>query len=68
VLVTGTDKLGRGELSGRTENNRVVNFPGPARLIGGFANVTIDAARSNSLRGTLVDGPPATAMLHASVP
>ncbi len=55
VLVTGPDKLGRGELSGRTENNRVVNFAGPAALIGDFAWVTIDAARSNSLRGTWDD-------------
>jgi tRNA-2-methylthio-N6-dimethylallyladenosine synthase len=52
VLVTGPDKLGRGELSGRTENNRVVNFAGPTTLIGDFAWVNIDAARSNSLRGT----------------
>ncbi|MFM7119755.1 MAG: tRNA (N6-isopentenyl adenosine(37)-C2)-methylthiotransferase MiaB [Gammaproteobacteria bacterium] len=68
VLVMGSDKLGRGELSGRTENNRVVNFPGPARLIGGFAQVRIEAALTNSLRGTLLDGPPAAVMLHASVP
>ncbi|MFM8355330.1 MAG: TRAM domain-containing protein, partial [Gammaproteobacteria bacterium] len=68
VLVMGSDKLGRGELSGRTENNRVVNFSGPARLIGGFAQVRIEAALTNSLRGTLLDGPPAAVMLHASVP
>jgi tRNA-2-methylthio-N6-dimethylallyladenosine synthase len=54
LLVTGPDKLGRGELAGRTENNRVVNFRGAASLVGTFVDVTIDAALSNSMRGTLV--------------
>jgi len=43
-----------GQLAGRTENNRVVNFPGPAGLVGGFARVTISEALPNSLRGVLV--------------
>ncbi len=42
------------ELSGRTENNRVVNFPGDAVLIGGFAEVEITEALPNSLRGRLI--------------
>ncbi|MGA0838341.1 MAG: tRNA (N6-isopentenyl adenosine(37)-C2)-methylthiotransferase MiaB [Pseudomonadales bacterium] len=56
VLVTGPDKLGRGELAGRTENNRVVNFAGSHALIGDFAWVHIDSALSNSLRGTWQQG------------
>ncbi len=42
------------ELAGRTENNRVVNFPGPARLVGSFAQVRISAALTHSLRGEVV--------------
>jgi tRNA-2-methylthio-N6-dimethylallyladenosine synthase len=54
LLVTGPSKRGNGELAGRTENNRVVNFRGDARLVGQFVDVRIDAALSNSMRGTLV--------------
>jgi tRNA-2-methylthio-N6-dimethylallyladenosine synthase len=54
VLVMGGSKKGAGELNGRTENNRVVNFAAPAGLVGHFADVRIDAALPNSLRGTLV--------------
>jgi tRNA-2-methylthio-N6-dimethylallyladenosine synthase len=54
VLVTGVSKKDPGQLQGRTENNRVVNFscsdPG---LIGGFAHVAIGEALPNSLRGEL---------------
>ena len=53
VLVDGTAKKRASELSGRTENNRVVNFPGPRRLIGEFIDVTITAALPHSLRGEL---------------
>jgi tRNA-2-methylthio-N6-dimethylallyladenosine synthase len=44
VLVEGTSKKGATELAGRTENNRVVNFPGGERLVGHFADVAITAA------------------------
>ncbi len=54
VLVTGLSRKDNRQLAGRTENNRVVNFDGPADLIGGFANVAITAALPNSLRGRLV--------------
>jgi len=54
VLVEGPAKKDPAELSGRTENNRVVNFPGPRRLIGQFAEVTITAALPHSLRGEIV--------------
>ncbi len=42
-------------MSGRTENNRVVNFDGDASLIGQFADVRITEALPNSLRGELVE-------------
>ena len=55
VLVTGRAKRGQGELAGRTENNRVVNFPAEdAGLVGDFATVEILSALPNSLRGQLV--------------
>ena len=54
VLVTGRAKRGNAELAGRTENNRVVNFPAAdASLVGDFATVEITAALPNSLRGRL---------------
>ena len=53
VLVEGSSRKNPQELSGRTENNRTVNFPGPASLRGQFVDVTITAALSNSLRGRL---------------
>ncbi|NOY62617.1 MAG: tRNA (N6-isopentenyl adenosine(37)-C2)-methylthiotransferase MiaB [Gammaproteobacteria bacterium] len=54
VLVERTARKDDRQLAGRTENNRVVNFSGPRRLIGGFAEVTITEALPNSLRGALV--------------
>ena len=54
VLITGTSRKDKNELSGRTENNRVVNFEGDSHLIGDFVNVTITEARPNSLRGELI--------------
>ena len=55
VLVSGYSKKDPGQLSGRTENNRVVNFrcDDPA-LIGKFADILIEEALPNSLRGTLL--------------
>jgi tRNA-2-methylthio-N6-dimethylallyladenosine synthase len=50
ILVEGASKKDPGELSGRTENNRVVNFPGPQRLTGQLIDVTITAALPHSLR------------------
>ncbi|MDX5364647.1 MAG: tRNA (N6-isopentenyl adenosine(37)-C2)-methylthiotransferase MiaB [Pseudazoarcus pumilus] len=54
ILVEGPAKKGEGELAGRTANNRVVNFPGNARLIGQFVDVTIVSAMPHSLRGEIV--------------
>ena len=54
VLVEGFSRKSDSELSGRTENNRVVNFEGPDELIGSFVQVEITAALNNSLRGSLL--------------
>jgi tRNA-2-methylthio-N6-dimethylallyladenosine synthase len=53
VLVEGPAKKNPAELAGRTANNRVVNFPGPARLAGRYAEVRITAALAHTLRGEL---------------
>ncbi len=42
------------ELQGRTENNRVVNFPGPVELIGQIVEVKITHSYNFSLRGELI--------------
>lgn len=55
ILVTGISKKDPGQLQGRTENNRVVNFNcSDHSLIGGFSDVVIHKALPNSLRGELV--------------
>ncbi|HSX20780.1 MAG TPA: tRNA (N6-isopentenyl adenosine(37)-C2)-methylthiotransferase MiaB [Gammaproteobacteria bacterium] len=53
VLVTGTSKRDASMLSGRTDNNRVVNFPGPSMLIGQLRDVTITGVKANTLVGEL---------------
>ena len=56
ILVTGYAKKDPGQLSGRTENNRVVNFASQnTALIGQFAEVEITAAYTNSLLGRQID-------------
>jgi tRNA-2-methylthio-N6-dimethylallyladenosine synthase len=50
VLVTGPSKRDASELAARTSNNRVVNFPGAARLIGTLIDVEITEARAHTLR------------------
>ena len=54
VLVDRPARKDPTQISGRTENNRVVNFDGPHELIGGFAKVLITEALPNSLRGELI--------------
>ena len=51
VLVEGPSRKDPAELAGRTENNRVVNFPGNARMIGQIIELDIVEAYPNSLRG-----------------
>jgi tRNA-2-methylthio-N6-dimethylallyladenosine synthase len=56
VLIEGTSRKDANQLAGRTDNNRIVNFDGPATLINSFATVRITAALPHSLRGELVNG------------
>lgn len=61
VLVEGFAKKDPGQLSGRTENNRVVNFPCfDMSLVGQFVEVDIQEALPNSLRGVLAEQAPAS--------
>ena len=53
VLVQGVSKKNALEMAGRTENNRVVNFPGQHRLVGQLIDVRIVEALPNSLRGRI---------------
>ena len=53
VLVEGASKKEAHELAGRTDNNRIVNFPGPPAMIGHFANVKITRIVRHTLRGEL---------------
>lgn len=54
ILVIGPSRKNPMELSGRTENNRVVNFEGHPGMIGKFVDVKITEALPNSLRGDLI--------------
>jgi tRNA-2-methylthio-N6-dimethylallyladenosine synthase len=53
VLVESVSKRNAAELAARTDNNRVVNFPGEPDLVGHFVELTITAALPHSLRGEL---------------
>ena len=55
ILVDGISKKDPGQLQGRTENNRVVNFRhDDDELIGKFVEVSIDQALPNSLLGSFL--------------
>ena len=51
ILVEGASSRDAAELSGRTGNNRVINFRGSRELIGQFVEATVTEARRHSLRG-----------------
>ena len=55
ILVDSPSRKDPNQLSGRTENNRVVNFKGPADLIGQMVLLKITEALPNSLRATLLE-------------
>jgi tRNA-2-methylthio-N6-dimethylallyladenosine synthase len=55
VLVERPSRRDARQLAGRTENNRWVNFDGPASLIDRFAEVLVTEALPNSLRGRLAE-------------
>ena len=54
VLVEGTSKKDMLEFTGRTENNRIVNFEGNTDMIGKFVDVEITDVYPNSLRGKVI--------------
>ncbi|MDG2918274.1 tRNA (N6-isopentenyl adenosine(37)-C2)-methylthiotransferase MiaB [Bisgaard Taxon 10/6] len=54
VLVEGPSKKDIMELTGRTENNRIVNFKGTPDMIGKFVDIKITDVFTNSLRGDVV--------------
>ncbi len=59
ILVSDRSRKDPGQLQGRTENNRVVNFCADrCDLIGQFVDVEISEALPNSLRGILKESPP----------
>ena len=60
VLVTGQARRDTQALAARTDNNRVVNFAGPAALIDRYADVVITGVAAHSLRGELAECTPAT--------
>jgi tRNA-2-methylthio-N6-dimethylallyladenosine synthase len=64
VLVEGPSKRDDHELSGRTSNNQIVNFPAPPEWLGRFADVRIVQALPHSLRGEAV---PTTAARAGSI-
>jgi tRNA-2-methylthio-N6-dimethylallyladenosine synthase len=54
ILVEGPSKKDLMELTGRTENNRVVNFEGTPDMIGQFVDVRITDVFTNSLKGVVI--------------
>jgi tRNA-2-methylthio-N6-dimethylallyladenosine synthase len=63
VLVERPAKKDERELAGRTENNRWINFAGPASLIQRFVDVVVTEARPHSLRGRLAASEPALTLV-----
>lgn len=55
ILVVGSGQKNPKQMSGRTENNRVVNFIGEPELIGQMVSVKIEEALANSLRGVRIE-------------
>lgn len=54
VLVVGPSKKNPNEWTGRTENNRIVNFKGEPDMVGKLVSLKITEVRTNSLRGDLI--------------
>jgi len=55
VLVEGVSRKRAWELSGRTANNRVVNFAGAERLTNTFVDLRVTSVLSHTLRGELLN-------------
>jgi len=54
VLVDSVSRKSEAQISGRTENNRVVNFAGDKELIGQFVDIKITEAWTNSMQGEFI--------------
>jgi tRNA-2-methylthio-N6-dimethylallyladenosine synthase len=67
VLVEGPSRKNPQELTGRTECNRMVNFPGPAGLVGQLVDVLVTEVNSHSLRGEWLTSEPAARSATAAV-
>ncbi|MDP6551923.1 MAG: tRNA (N6-isopentenyl adenosine(37)-C2)-methylthiotransferase MiaB [Arenicellales bacterium] len=63
ILVDGVSRKNAGQLSGRTENNRVVNFAGDQVAIGDFVEVRVTEALPNSLRAEVAGAPRLTSAM-----
>jgi len=68
VLVEGRARKSAADIAARTENNRVVNFTGPASLIGRYVEVEITQAYPHSLRGRIAADPDSQQNQGATVP
>ena len=55
VLVEGLSRKRNNEVFGRTDNNKVINFPGNEELISKLVDVRIDEIRANTLHGTCLN-------------
>jgi tRNA-2-methylthio-N6-dimethylallyladenosine synthase len=53
VLVEGPSQIGGSQLSGRTPQNRVVNFKGSPQLVGEEIRILITVAHAHSLEGVV---------------
>ncbi len=53
VLVEGPSRKRPDELAARTDNNRVINFRGPANLAGQFVELKVTGVLTHTLRGEL---------------
>ena len=63
VLVERESKRGGGQMAGRTDSNRWVNFEGHPRMAGHFVEIEITEALDNSLRGRIKTIEPAVEAL-----
>ncbi len=57
ILVEGESRRGGGQLFGRTDWNRIVNFVGDPHLIGQTVSVRLSQAQRNSHIGVLAEAP-----------
>ena len=67
ILVDGVSRKNAGHLSGRTENNRVVNFGADDARIGQFVDLRITEALPNSLRAKAIAAGGANSAIMTSV-